>query len=404
MKVLIINQFFWPDHSAVAQLAGDLAEDLAAAGHQVTVLCSRGSYLGGATLPARDHWRGVTVRRVRSSGFGKRRLLGRLADYLTFLGMALLAGLLLPRQDVVVATSSPPFLPVVGAVLRWLRGSRLVLWLQDVYPELAVSFGLARAGTAGVRLAMAVARGLYRHSDAVVVLGTAMAQHVRRAGGPSVRVHVIPNWADGSLIRPVSHQANAFRREIGLEGKRVVLYSGNMGRAHDLATLLGAARSLQAEADLVFVFIGDGARRPEVEAAARDIKSIRLLPYQDRTKLSESLSAGDVHVVTQQSLTLGLMEPSKLYGVLAAGRPTLFIGPLDSEAAATIRQEQVGEVVACGDVEGAVRALQRLLGDASAMGSRAREAFLRSYDRPHRTTALLSVLVPPEEPRRSPAC
>lgn len=391
--MLILNQYYWPDHSAVAQLATELAEDLVAFGHEVTVISSSGSYLGGSRQPFRDCRLGVRILRVRCSSLGKRNLAGRLTDYLTFFVMALVRAVCLPRQDVVVVTSSPPFLAAVGVILRLLRGSRLVYWLQDVYPALAVRFGLASPDSLLVRLATCLGSSLYRRADAVVALGSAMARVVQETGGQQVRVCIIPNWADGKKIRPVAHGDNQFRREHGFEGKRVVLYSGNMGRAHDFATILSAALEMKANESIVFAFVGDGARKMEVEAAARGSSTIRVIPYQSSDRLSESLSAGDVHVVSQAPATLGLMEPSKLYGVLAVGRPVLYIGPADSEAARTVVKERVGRVVQCGDVVGTVSALKSLLQETEALGAHARLVFEQRYDRARRTGSFMALIV-----------
>jgi len=321
MRVLILNQFFHPDLSAVAQLATDLAEDLVRAGHEVTVLAARGGYLGGGRLPTRETWRGVRIVRVATTSFGKASIPRRLADYASFYVSAMTHALLLERFDVVLATTAPPMIASIGAVLKAVKGSALVYWLQDVYPELAVTFGVARDGSPLVRAFEALSRATLRRSDAIVTLGAAMAERIVRKGVEPGRVHVVPNWADGATIQPVPEDANGFRRRNGMVGKSVVLYSGNMGRGHDMETLLGAARALRDRPDVVFAFIGEGAKRPVVEAAARELPSIRLFPYQPREALSESLSAGDVHVVTQDAATLGLIEPSKLYGVMAAGRP-----------------------------------------------------------------------------------
>jgi len=205
-------------------------------------------------------------------------------------------------------------------------------------------------------------------------------------------VRVIPNWADGDGIRPIPPETNAFRREHGLEGKRVVLYSGNMGRAHELDTVLAAARQLRDRSELVFLFIGDGARRAQVEAAARELPSIRLLPYQPRARLAESLSSGDVHLITQDAGTVGLIEPSKLYGVMAAGRPAVFIGPSATEAARTIIAEHMGEVVENGDVDAAVAAIVKLVTDPIQAGRAAHTAFGREYTRRHRTDQFAALL------------
>ncbi len=392
MKVLLLNQFFHPDADAVAQLATDLAEDFAAAGHQVTVLAARGGSRGGQSLPARETWRGVEIVRVGGTAFGKRSIAGRLADYATFFVSALVAAVRLPRYDLVLATTAPPLVASIGALLRALKGTRFVYWMQDVYPELGVAFGVLGPRSPLTWCFERISRATLRRADAVVVLGDLMADRVRAKGVAPERVHVVPNWADGAGVRPVPREANPFRRANGLDGKRVVLYSGNMGRGHELTTLLEAARRLCGEADLVFAFVGSGARRDEVEAAARDLPSVRLFPFQPRERLSESLAAGDVHVVTMDPCTLGLLEPSKLYGVMAAGRPVLVIGPDSSEVARTVLREGIGEVVSNGDVDGVVAALGRLLASSESLGQRARQAFERTYDRRHRTMALGALL------------
>jgi glycosyltransferase involved in cell wall biosynthesis len=267
-----------------------------------------------------------------------------------------------------------------------------VYWLQDVYPELAVELGVLRARSPAARAFDALSRWTLRRADAVIVLGDAMADRVRAKGVDASRIQVVPNWADEDAIRPVQADVNEFRRSHGLDGKRVVLYSGNMGRAHDLKTILGAARVLRDDPDLRFVFVGDGAKRAEVEAAARELSSIQLLPYQPREDLSESLSSGDIHVVTQEPCTHGLIEPSKLYGVMAAGRPVLYIGPPETEAARTVEREAIGAVVASGDVGSAVDAIQRLLADRESLGTRARTAFEARYHRKLRTSRFAEIL------------
>ena len=167
---------------------------------------------------------------------------------------------------------------------------------------------------------------------------------------------------------------------------RLIQYTANTARS---AAFDGGAKPAERRPKFI---VGDGAKRAQVEAASRELPSVRLFPYQPRERLAESLSAGDVHVVTMDARTLGLLEPSKLYGVMAAGRPVLFIGPATSEAARTVVREGVGEVVANGDVDGAVKALGRLLAAAGPLGERARQAFDQTYDRRHRTMALGALL------------
>jgi glycosyltransferase involved in cell wall biosynthesis len=336
-------------------------------------------------------YRGVRIVRVACTSLGKASITRRLLDYGTFYASAAARAFTLGRFDCIVAMTTPPLVAALGATLSVVRRTRFVYWLQDVYPELAIHFGVMREGSLAARAFERISRFSLGHASAVVVLGEAMAERVRAKGVAAERVSIIPNWADGEGVRPIPPEENAFRREHGLEGKRVVLYSGNMGRAHDLDTVLAAARLLRDRTDVVFLFIGEGARRRNVEAAARELPSIRLLPYQPRERLAESLSSGDVHLVTQGAGTVGLIEPSKLYGVMAAGRPVVFVGPRETEAARTILAERIGEVVENGDAVAAAAAILLLL-EAPQAGLVARAAFERGYTRRHRTEQFAALL------------
>jgi glycosyltransferase involved in cell wall biosynthesis len=392
MHVLLLNQFFHPDVSAVAQLATDLGEDLAAAGFRVTALAARGSYLGGARLPAREDYRGIRIVRVQTSSLGKGSIAARAADYGSFMASAFARIAIAEKPHVILAMSTPPFVAAIGAAMRSLRGTRFVYWAQDLYPELAVEFGLLRRGSALTRALEFASSMIVRRADAVITLGEAMAARLVRKGARPDRVQVVPNWADPEKVRPIPHAANPFRAAHGLDGRLVVLYSGNMGRGHDVETLLAAAESFRERDDVAFLFIGDGFKRPLVERAANGNRRIQLLPYQTRNTLSQSLSAGDLHIVTQDANTEGLLEPSKLYGAMAVGRPVLFIGPEGTEVARTIRQEDIGEIVSNGHVTAVSEAIARMLANDDSMGLRARTALEHTYRRKARTAQVAGIL------------
>jgi glycosyltransferase involved in cell wall biosynthesis len=272
--------------------------------------------------------------------------------------------------------------------------------VQDLYPEVAVALGALAARSAGARAMAALSRALLARSDRVVVLGEAMRERCIAAGAAPERTVVLPNWADPAEIRPVLHLENPLRRELAGEAATLVLYSGNLGRAHDLETPLAAARLLRERRDLAFLFAGDGARRGEVERAARELPGVRLAPYRPRASLSDALSAGDVHLVTLAPGLAGLVEPSKAYAAMAVGRPALYVGPEGSEVARTILAEGCGVAVANGDADGLARALAGLAADPdrrAAMGARGRRAVEERLGRAAATArfrALLEALAP----------
>jgi colanic acid biosynthesis glycosyl transferase WcaI len=342
VRVLLINQYFWPDVAATAQLLAELAEDLAAGGAQVTVLAGRGSYVPGMSgkLPGREQWRGVEVRRVRCTSFGRARTLGRVTDYLTFLASAKLAVLFGPRRDVVICLSTPPLVGALGLVAR-LRGARFVYKVEDLYPDVAVMLGALNAGSLVSRGAAWLSRLLLRRANVVVALDGAMAHALSGRGADTVEV--IPNWADGRAIRPDAVAGAAFRQEHGLEGRFVVLYSGNLGLAHSFTAVTQAARTLATlEPRLLFLFVGAGPRLEEVQAEAWGLDNVRFMPYQPRERLRGLFNAADVHLVTLRNEVAGMVVPSKYPTALAAGKPVLLVGGLGTEMREEIEREGVG--------------------------------------------------------------
>jgi colanic acid biosynthesis glycosyl transferase WcaI len=289
---------------------------------------------------------------------------------------------MLRRNDIVVAKTDPPLISVVAAFAAWLRGAKLVNWLQDVFPEAAARSGMALlAGPLGA-LARALRDWSLRRASENVVLGERMATEVGRLV-PGVSLRVVPNWADGAALRPMEPEASALRREWGFEGKFVVGYSGNLGRAHDCETLLAAARLLAGERDIVFSFVGGGYHFARLRDAGLANVSVR--GYVPEARLGESLAACDVHLVTLLPALEGLIVPSKFYGVAAAGRAVIFVGDPDGEIARVIAAHGCGAIVAAGDAAGlaaAIRGLRSSPDQLCAMGERAHAAFEREWDKP----------------------
>ncbi|HVP67207.1 MAG TPA: glycosyltransferase family 4 protein [Anaeromyxobacteraceae bacterium] len=395
MKVLLLNQFFHPDVAPTGQMATELGEDLVRAGVDVTAVVSRGTYLGGVRLPRREEHAGIAIRRIPGTAFGKRSLLHRGLDYASFYASAATALARLPRHDVVIAMSTPPLIAAAGLAAKARRGSRLVYWVQDLYPAVAVAFGALREGSPVERAMREVSRQVMRHADQVVVLGQSMAERVADAGADPGRVRIIENWADGGKLCPVAHEENALRAEAAGDAAFVVMYSGNIGRAHDVETIARAARLLRDHREIRFVFQGDGAKRTEFEAATRGLENVRFAPYQPADRLAEALSAADAHLVTLAPAVAGMLEPSKLYSVMAVGRPALYVGPLHAEAARTVERERCGFAFRNGDASGLAEAIVGLSSDparSADLGRLAREVFVARYDRQIRTAQFARML------------
>ena len=387
MKVLLLNQVFWPDVAATAQHGHDLGRYLAQHGVQVTALASRSLYSEtGKALPREGGVDGIRIVRAGQSRFGKTALAARAFDFVSFYLAALWKAIWLPRQDIVVCFTTPPFIAFVGILLRWLKGTKVVCWTMDLYPDVPVAAGVLRRGSLAHSVFDAVDRFSLRHADRVVVLGRCMQQRLLEKGVDPKRMEVINVWADGDevSVRPI--EGNALRTAWQVGDRFVIEYSGNFGIGHDGETMYRAMQATRADDSIRWVIVGGGTKRGELEAfvQAHDIVNAVLKPYQPREALGELLSLGNVHLVSIAENFSGLLVPSKFYGVLAAARPVLYVGPRESEVARVIEESKCGLVIEQGDSAGLVKAIETLHADpqlAQAMGRRAREVFERTFTR-----------------------
>lgn len=385
-KVVFVNRYYYPDVAATSQMLFDLSCRLAQRGVQVHVICSDQLYDDPAVkLPAIETIHGVRVHRVPTSRFGRDRLLGRAVDYASFYvtaSMKLFS--LLRRGDTVVAKTDPPLISIMAAAIAKLRAARLVNWLQDVFPEVASQLG-ANPLPAWLDHPLKKLRDhSLRVADTNVVLGSRMREHLQERRIPHGQIRVIENWADGEAVTPKAVTACVLRAQLGIAGKFVVGYSGNLGRAHEFETLLGAAERRRGDVDIMFLMIGGGAKMQQLQSAVtvKQLQNFRFLPYQPRELLAESLAAADVHLACLLPQLEGLIVPSKFYGILAAGRPTIFIGDTDGELARVIKAHRCGMAVAIGDVDALVDAIDHLRADQTVreqMGESARTLFVERY-------------------------
>jgi colanic acid biosynthesis glycosyl transferase WcaI len=382
-RVVYVNRFFYPDHSATSQILTDVAVSQVER-RSVLVVTSRQRYEDpGADLPARENVRGVDVVRVWTTRFGRSRLALRAIDYLTFYLSSAWALLTRVRHgDIVVLKTDPPMLSVAFTGLVRLRGGLVVNWLQDLFPE--VGQGLRVRGLTGRlgRWLVGLRNHSLRRARVNVCVGTRMQELLgRQAVTNSTVIH---NWADGDSIRPVDAAKNPLRSSWELTGRFVVGYSGNLGRAHDFEAILDAAERLRHRETLTFLFIGGGAGKPwlEEQVARRGLSSFLFKPYQPRSELGHSLTAPDAHLVSLKPEMEGFVVPSKFYGVAAAGRATIFLGDRQGEIARIVNEANCGVAVESHDAARLAETIESWIDDEDRvrqLGVNARAAFDRSY-------------------------
>lgn len=366
-KLIFINRYFYPDHSATSQMLSDLAFGLANNGVNSTIhiVTSRQRYDDAAArLPAYEVIQDVHIHRIPTTRFGRQNLLGRAIDYLSFYVSSFFCLIKITnKHDTLIAKTDPPLISVVAALVSIIKRAHLVNWLQDLFPEVAAELGVKLARGLPFRLLKAIRNKTLQQAKMNIAIGELMAERLRREGIPSHKITVIHNWADGEQLKPIPHEQNPLRTEWGLQGKFVVGYSGNLGRSHDFSAILDAAEALKNQDDIVFLLIGGGAQLPQVqqECLEKGLNNVMFKPYQPREKLSESLSVADVHLISLKPELEGLIVPSKFYGILAVARPVIFIGADDGELAKIIQNNKCGQVVAQSDSRELITAIKNIL-------------------------------------------
>jgi glycosyltransferase involved in cell wall biosynthesis len=387
-RIVVISQFFGQDQSAVGQFLADFASGASEAGHDVRVICGANDYASDEVAarggnrhrkPSTNNDRewpaeqpAVDVEWVKTAAFSQNSS-KKLLSYATFYAGAVWKALRIPKPDIVVTLTAPPGLAWIGWLLQRIRGCRHVTWEMDVYPDIAVSLGMTFAGWTA---------GLFdfprRRADAVIVLGDCMKARMLRHGVAEARIAVAENWADGRMISPLPFPDCPPLR---------ILYSGNLGLAHDIVTIRGVMERLAGNPDICFDFAGGGLERGKLMDFCREhgMTNASFRGYARQQDLGASLAECHMGLITQKSETLGCVAPSKLYGLMAAARPALYIGPAAATPALLIQRFNCGWHFECGDEAGVMALLLRLLDhpeEIHAKGQNGREAFQQNYDKP----------------------
>ncbi len=380
-RILVLNQYYWPGIEATAQLLAQLCEALAV-DYDVTVVTGP---LHGHDLPAEETRNGVRIVRVRSTTYERSRLHHRAANYGSYLADSVLTALRGGRPDLVLCMTDPPIVGDIGLLVARRFGAPLLVISQDVFPEIAERVKRLEQPLVLGALRRLVALYL-RRADRVVAIGDTMKRRLEAKGAPAGRIEVIPNWVDTKELVP-QPRLNAWSAEQGLDRSFVVMHSGNVGHAQDLDTLVRAATFLRDLDGLEIVVIGFGARHAELTELAQLLEvdgTVRFLGYQPRSRLSLSLAAADLHYVGLARGLSGFVVPSRVYGILAVGRPVLVSADADSETVQLVEESGCGLVVPPGRPElvaGVIRDVVEGRTSLEGMGERGRAWVEQEADR-----------------------
>jgi hypothetical protein len=344
MKIICISQVYWPDTVSVAQHLSDLLEALSVHGHTVSVYTSRHNYEHPELVyPSCENHKNVKIYRLFNSGFGKRTIVGRLFDFLSFNASLLLKLIFLkPTEcDLMIGSTSPPLVSYIGVKIAKSKKIRFVYWIMDLHPELSIEAGYIKPNSAAAKITQKWGDYIFQHSDKIIALDKYMRQHIyNRLRNVRPDIDVIPVWPVMEKVYEGNREDNPFRKEHGFGDKIVVMYSGNHAGLHPLTTLLDAAVYLKDDSRFLFVHIGGGVRLSEVQDYKKQyaLHNITILPFQPREKIHLSLGAADIQVVSLGNNIVGYSHPNKIYGSMFIGKPILYIGPVESHITDILNQ------------------------------------------------------------------
>ncbi len=408
--IVFFTQLYYPDMTTTAIIMTDLVEDLAAYGLDAEVVCAQPTYIknlgiesnswirefrnsgirGSADLgrfPKSECHNGVCIRKVWSFLFDKNKILGRILNstscFLSMLPTMFSTG----KNDLLVFNTNPALLPFLGFIAAKLRGQRYVVLIHDLWPELPAHTGMIKKGGILYRAIDFVNRLSFKYASGIIVLSEVMKRIIlNKVPGIEDRIHVIHNWADAGRVYPVSKKDNHLLDELSLRYKKVVMYSGNLGRYQPLEVMIHAAGELRDRDDIVFVFAGDGGKRQKVQeiAASHDLDNVMLIPFQPLYRLAESLSMADVALIGIYPENEGVIMPSKLYGLLAVGNPIICVSDLKSEVVEILNQAKAGLHSSIDDPKELAQKIVAILDDPAKtkeMGQNGRQYFLEHFER-----------------------
>jgi colanic acid biosynthesis glycosyl transferase WcaI len=354
-KLWIVSELYYPEVTSTGYILTEIAEGLAAVGLSVSVLCGQPSYsMRGMHAPAKENRNKVVIHRGWGTTLDKDVFFFRLINLLTTT-LSLFVNVLLriKRFDCVLVVTNPPLLPFFVAFACWLRKANCILLIHDVYPDLLIAVGKQNPTSLLVRLLNKLNKVLYASVNHIVVIGRDMHANIANKLDNKNKIRIITNWADIDKVVSINKEQNALLRELGLQEKFVLEYAGNMGYPNDIESIIESASQLLDKCDIHFLFVGSGAKKGwlEEEVTRRQLSNITILPSRSRDDQVNFLNACDISLVSLVKGMKGISVPSRIYNILAAGKPIIALADPGSELALVVKEEDIGWVVLPGDVD-----------------------------------------------------
>lgn len=365
MKLLILSEFFYPDKSSTPKVLTELAEDMVEYGLDVDVITSKTSYKAeNSSLKDREKYKNINIKRVYSTEFNRNNFLGRIINYMTFLISTFMSVILKKDYDCILMVSNPPILPIVGYLVNKIRHKPYIYLLHDVYPDIAVKVGAIKEKGIMFNSMSFINKKIFRSASKIIVLGHDMKQNLLDKGVPSDKIEIITNWADRNKIYKISKD-NRFSINNNINKTFNIVYTGNIGRFHDIETILDSAMKLKDNMMIKFIFVGDGYKKKLIEDFTKinNLKNIKLIGYQYGEDYNQLLNSANIFITTLDKGIEGLGVPSKTYSYLAAGKPIIAIMNSNSEIGSLVENNNLGIQVDSGDSEKIVEYILNIITD-----------------------------------------
>lgn len=386
--LLILSQVYPPDPTSVGQHIADAAAAMVKRDYNVLVITSaRGYDDPSIKYPPRQTVDGVEIHRLALSSFGKKSILLRLLGQSLFLIQCVMYGLFTRPLDCLMVSTSPPMCSVAAIIIGTLRRIKIKYWVMDLNPDQIISLGIVTEKSLPARIFNWINRRILKRADDIVALDRFMGERILKKRDIKYKMTILPPWPHDDHLELVAHEDNPFRVEHKLNDRFVIMYSGNHGFCTPITTILQAALKMQDDPRFLFMFIGGGVGKKEVNDLIEEHKpnNIVSLPYQPLSQIKYSLSAADVHLVSIGDKAVGVVHPCKVYGAMAVARPILLLGPEPCHVSDIVLDSDIGWQISHDDIDGAIKTLKEIADTSheklKTMGMRARELITTKYSK-----------------------
>jgi glycosyltransferase involved in cell wall biosynthesis len=383
----LCTQLYHPDITTTAIIMTDLAEDLASYGQNVEVVCAQPTYLIKEKCPKKEIRNKVAVKRVSSFLFDKNKNLGRILNSTSCFFSMLIHIVITNKNSLLVFNTNPALLPFLGFVIKKIREQRYLILVHDLWPELLVNTGMIQKRGLLYKMIDFLMIASFMHASGIIAISDKMKKRIlNKVPKKKNDIYVIHNWADASRLYPLKKAKLRAFKDLGLNNKKIVMYSGNLGRYQPLEIMIGAAYELKDRKDILFLFVGNGGKKIKIQNMAKNLNlnNVKFLPFQPLDRLYESLSMADVSLMGIYPENEGVIMPSKFYSLLAVGKPIICVSDPNSEVAEILYQSGAGVQSSVSDPKALANKILNIIEDPKKsikMGQNARKYFLEHFER-----------------------